>query len=57
MFDEKDFDHDFVEELVECRMLSMKKNVEGVVKNGKESVVMAEEDDNEEKADDDVMCI
>ena len=35
----------------------MKKNVEGIVRNDKENVVTVEEDENEEKADDDVMCI
>ena len=38
-------------------MPSMKKNVEGIVMNDKESVVTVKEDDNEEKADYDVMCI
>ena len=35
----------------------MRKNVEGVVRNDKGSVVTMEADDNEEKADDDVMSI
>ena len=38
-------------------MLSVRKNVEGVVRNDKGSVVTMEADDNEEKADDDVMSI
>ena len=38
-------------------MLSVRKNMEGVVRNDKGSVVTMEADDNEEKADDDVMSI